>query len=58
MQRSMQVTERFGFKETTADTKTLWAATQAEMGNASKAGEQAAASSALAHCRSNMLPVA
>jgi tetratricopeptide (TPR) repeat protein len=58
MQRSVQVSERFGFKETTADTQANWAVTQAEVGNISKARELVASSSALAHGRSNMVPVA
>ena len=56
--RSTQVTDRLGFKETTADTQAAWAVTQAEVGNASKARELAASSSALAHGRSNMEPLA
>ena len=58
MQRSVQVSDRLGFKETTADTQSFFAVTQAEMGNASKAKELAASSSALAHGRSNMESVA
>jgi eukaryotic-like serine/threonine-protein kinase len=58
VERSVQVTERLGFKGTTADTKAVWALIQAEMGSGSQAGEFAAASSALAHGRSNMVPVA
>ena len=54
LQRSVQVSDRLGFKETTADTQSFFAVTQAEMGNASKAKELAASSSALAHGRSNM----
>jgi tetratricopeptide (TPR) repeat protein len=57
-QRSVQVSERFGFKETTADTQANWALTQAEVGNVSKARELAASSSTLARGRSNMVPVA
>jgi tetratricopeptide (TPR) repeat protein len=57
-ERSVQVTDRLGFKETTADTKALWALTEAEIGNAAKARELAAASSSLAHGRSNMVPAA
>jgi eukaryotic-like serine/threonine-protein kinase len=58
IQRSVQVTERMGFKGTTADTQAAWAVTLAEVGNDSKARELAASSSALAHGRSNMAPVA
>jgi tetratricopeptide (TPR) repeat protein len=54
MERSVQVSERHGFKETTADTQASWAVTQAEVGNVSKARELAASSSALAHGRSNL----
>jgi serine/threonine protein kinase/tetratricopeptide (TPR) repeat protein len=58
MQRSVKVSDRLGFKETTADTQANWAVTQAEVGEAAKARELAASSSALAHGRSNMGPVA
>jgi eukaryotic-like serine/threonine-protein kinase len=58
MQRSVQVSNRLGFKETTADTQAVFAVTQAEVGSASKAKELAASSSALAHGRSNMESVA
>jgi serine/threonine protein kinase/tetratricopeptide (TPR) repeat protein len=58
MQRSVQVSSRLGFKETTADTQAVFAVTQAEVGSASKAKELAASSSALAHGRSNMESVA
>jgi hypothetical protein len=39
MGRSVQVSERLGFKGTTADTQANWAVTQAEVGNAAKARE-------------------
>jgi len=58
MQRSVQVSNRLGFKETTADTQAVFAVTQAEVGSASKAKELAASSSALAHGRTNMESVA
>jgi len=58
MQRSAQVSDRLGFKETTADTQAGFAVMQAEVGNAAKAKELAVSSSALAHGRSNMGPVA
>jgi len=58
MQRSVQVSSRLGFKETTADTQAVFAVTQAEVGSASKAKELAASSSALAHGRTNMESVA
>ncbi len=56
--RSTKVTDRLGFKESTADTQAYWAVDQAEVGNASKARELATSSSALAHGRSNMESVA
>ena len=58
VQRSMQVSDRLGFKETTADTKANWALVMAAMGNTSQAHELAAASSSLAQGRSNLLPAA
>ena len=58
MQRSVHVSDRLGFRETTADTQAWLAMTQAEVGNASKAKELAASSSALARGRSNLTPVA
>ena len=58
VQRSVQVSDRLGFKETTADTQAGFAVTQAAVGNASKAKELAASSSALAHGRRNMESVA
>jgi eukaryotic-like serine/threonine-protein kinase len=56
--RSEQVSDRLGFKGTTADTQAGFAVMQAEVGNASKAKKLAASSSALAHGRSNMAGVA
>jgi eukaryotic-like serine/threonine-protein kinase len=58
MQHSVQVSDRLGFKGTTADTEANWAVTQAEVGNVSKARELAASSSASVHGRSNLGPVA
>jgi eukaryotic-like serine/threonine-protein kinase len=58
VQRSVGVSNRLGFKETTADTQGGFALTQAQVGNASKAKELAASSSALAHGRRNMESVA
>ncbi|MGA7631713.1 MAG: hypothetical protein WCB11_13165, partial [Terriglobales bacterium] len=58
MQRSVQVTDRLGFKGTTADTESSSAVWQAEAGNTAKAKQLAASSSALADGRSNMVPVA
>ncbi len=54
MQRSVQVSERLGFKGTTADTQAGWAVILAEVGNASKAKSLAASSSASVHGRTNM----
>jgi predicted Zn-dependent protease len=58
VQRSVQVSDRLGFKETTADTQSVFAVTQAEVGNVSKAKELVASSSALSHGRTNMTGVA
>jgi eukaryotic-like serine/threonine-protein kinase len=58
IQRSTQVSDRLGFRETTADTQAGFAITLAEMGNVAKAKELAASSSALAHGRSNLVPAA
>ena len=58
VQRSVQVSDRLGFKETTAATQAGFAVVQAQVGNASKAKELAASSSALAHGRTNMESVA
>src|SRR5580692_2558209 len=54
MQRSVQVSDRLGFKGTTADTQAGSAVTLAEVGNVSKAKELAASSSASVHERVNM----
>jgi tetratricopeptide (TPR) repeat protein len=58
IQRSSEVTDRLGFRETTADTKAHWALLQADVGNFAQVRATAAASSAIAHGRSNMVPVA
>jgi eukaryotic-like serine/threonine-protein kinase len=58
MERSIQVTDRLGFKETTADTQAAFAVAQAEVGNAAKAKELAASSSALSRGRLNLVAVA
>jgi serine/threonine protein kinase/tetratricopeptide (TPR) repeat protein len=58
IQRSVQVTDRLGFKGTTADTQATWADMLAEVGNASKARELAASGSASVHSRDNMGSVA
>jgi serine/threonine protein kinase/tetratricopeptide (TPR) repeat protein len=57
-ERSVQVTDRLGFKESSADTKAGWALSQAEVGNTAQAREVAQASAALASGRSNLGPVA
>jgi eukaryotic-like serine/threonine-protein kinase len=54
MQRSVQVSDRLGFKGTTADTQAGSAVTLAEVGNVSKAKELAASSSVSVHERVNM----
>ncbi|HTT23469.1 MAG TPA: protein kinase [Candidatus Sulfotelmatobacter sp.] len=58
IQRSMQITDRLGFKGTTADTKAQLAVSLAEMGETAKAREMAAASAALARGRTNLTPAA
>lgn len=58
MKRATDVTDRLGFKETTASTQAGWAIAEAEVGEASKAKELAASSSALAQGRNNMESVA
>ena len=58
MQRSVAVTDRLGFKGTTAYTEALVAVMQAEVGDTAKAKQLAASSSALANGRGNMVPVA
>lgn len=58
IQRSMQITDRLGFKGTTADTKAQLAVSLAEVGETAKAREMAAASAALARGRSNLVPAA
>ena len=57
-QRSIQVTDRLGFKESTADTMAWWALIEAEVGNTASAREQANASAALARARTNLVPAA
>jgi serine/threonine protein kinase/tetratricopeptide (TPR) repeat protein len=54
MQRSVQVSERLGFKGTTAETQAGWALALAEVGDLAKAREPAASSSASVHGRINM----
>ena len=54
MQRSVQVSERLGFKGTTAVTEAGLALTQAEVGNVARAKELCASSSRLASGRSNL----
>ena len=58
LQRSTQVSERAGFKGTTADTEARSALINAEVGNFAKARELAASSTALARSRRNLEPVA
>jgi serine/threonine protein kinase/tetratricopeptide (TPR) repeat protein len=58
LQRSVQVSDRLGFKETTADTQANFALVQAEVGNAAKAKGLAASSFALGHSRGNVAPMA
>jgi serine/threonine protein kinase/tetratricopeptide (TPR) repeat protein len=58
IRRSVQVSDRLGFKGTTAATQAAWAVTLAEVGNASKAREMAISSAALAHGRINLESVA
>src|SRR5271165_2164350 len=53
-QQSTRVSERAGFKGTSADTQAQWALMQAGVGNAAQAREMAASSAALAHARRNM----
>src|SRR5271169_4704232 len=57
-QRSVQVSNRLGFKETTADTQADFAVAQAEAGNISQVKQLTASSSALAQGRRNMESVA
>jgi eukaryotic-like serine/threonine-protein kinase len=57
-QRSMQITQRLGFKGTTAATLSAAAGLAAEMGNVAKARELATSSAALANGRDNMELVA
>jgi eukaryotic-like serine/threonine-protein kinase len=58
LKRSTELTDRLGFKGTTAITEAGWAITEAEAGYSAKAHELAASSSALAHGRRNMESVA
>ena len=54
----MQVTDRLGYKDTSANTHASWALTEAEVGNAAKAREFAATSASEAHGRGNLESVA
>jgi len=56
--QSIQVSDRLGFKGTTADAQAGLAVTMAEAGYASKAKELAVASSASVHGRANMVSAA
>jgi serine/threonine protein kinase/tetratricopeptide (TPR) repeat protein len=58
MQRSIQASDRMGFKDTTSTTQAAWALLQAEVGNAAKARELAASSAALTRNQNNLEPVA
>jgi len=58
MQRSVQVTERLGFKGTTSVTQAALALTQAEVGAVTKAKELCTSSAGLASGRSNLELVA
>jgi serine/threonine protein kinase/tetratricopeptide (TPR) repeat protein len=58
MQRSVQASDRMGFKDTTSSTQAAWALLQAEVGNAAKARELAASSAALARNQNNFEPAA
>jgi serine/threonine protein kinase/tetratricopeptide (TPR) repeat protein len=58
LKRSTELTDRLGFKGTTASTEGVWALVEAEAGYPAKARELAASSSALAHGRNNLEYVA
>jgi serine/threonine protein kinase/tetratricopeptide (TPR) repeat protein len=57
-QRSMQATDRMGFKDTSASTQAAWAVMEAMVGNTAKARELATASSSLVRSRNNLAPAA
>jgi eukaryotic-like serine/threonine-protein kinase len=57
VQRSVQGSQRIGFKGATAQTQAIWAQRQAEVGNAAKARESAA-SAAVARDRDSVEPAA
>jgi len=58
IQRSVQDSNRLGFKGTTSNTQATWAVMQAEVGNAVRARELAASSAALARTQLNLEPAA
>jgi tetratricopeptide (TPR) repeat protein len=58
MQRSVQLTERLGFKGTTANILASMAVTQAEFGNLAKARELSTSSAAMGRDRNNLTLVA
>jgi eukaryotic-like serine/threonine-protein kinase len=58
LKHSTELTDRLGFKGTTANTQAGWAIAEAEAGYPARARELAASSSALAHGRNNMESVA
>ncbi len=58
LNRSIQVTDRLGFKESTAGIQASLAVVEAELGNGSRARELANSSAAIAHTRSIVNPAA
>ncbi len=58
MQRSVRGSERLGFKGAMAQTQSIWALAQAEVGNALQARESAASSAVLARGRDSLEPAA
>lgn len=54
MERSVQATDRLGYKDTSANTHASWALTEAEVGNAAKAREFAATSMSEGRGRGNL----
>ena len=53
-EQSVRISDKYGFKETTADTQAGWSLGLAEFGNCAKAKELAFVSSSLARARSNL----
>jgi serine/threonine protein kinase/tetratricopeptide (TPR) repeat protein len=58
IQRSVQDSNRLGFKGTASNTQAGWAVDQAEVGNSARARDLAASSAALAHTQLNLEPAA